>query len=379
VPIVHQLNINQVFTTSNVVSLMARSAIAVVGIAESATFPVNTLTRIQSESDLTKLGGATDNTLTPEVKILQEYGCANIFVVRVAKGVDAPTTETNIIGSEAGAVRTGVYLFKEIFAQFRETLRFILIPNYNSAAVVTAGLAVASATDAFLNLDFPAGSTVATITTTRATAVGLGTKNARLLTFAPKLKRGANLESLATHSTGLIAKVTYFRGYGFTASNELFIPAVTGVETGFTLSYTDPAASNQLLERQGVMSANLSTDGFTAWGNRNSLYVDSVVETLDTYYIVQRIKQHLNTVFTTTGMRFLDENCDFSNAKLLEAALNNNISDNVVKGNLKTISRATFNPNLSDFVLRTLTYDISIGCNLPIELITINTQYSINI
>jgi hypothetical protein len=378
-PISHQLNINTNFVSNPSAVFNLDTPIGIIGIAETATFPINTITKIRNDVDLTILGGITDNTILPEVKILQEYGCRNIYIIRVTKGATPTDTETNVIGTETPLLKTGLGLFKECFTRFKEHLEFVLIPGLNSAAIVTKALDVASFIDAFICLDFPVGSTTTSVTTTRGTSTGLGTKNTKLLTFVPRIKRGVNLESLATHSVAVIAAKTYREGYGYSSSNELFVKPIDGVEAGWTASYTDVLADNQKMERLGVMSFNSNAYGYSSWGNRNSLYVDSVVESIDTYYVVQRIKQKLNYRLTQCSALFLDESCTLGTAKLLESALNNIIYDNISFGNLKAQSRAIFNESASSFTLRSLVYDISIGVNLPTEVITINLQYSIQL
>lgn len=376
--LVHEIIYNTSYVSSVTANLNANTPIGIIGIAEGATFPINTITRIQTEDDVDSIGSETDNTITPEVEILQAYGCNNIYVIRVDKGVDAPTTQTNIIGAE-GVTNTGIYLFQEVFSLYKENLDFILIPGYDADAVVAAALSVAAKSGSMVAMDHPTGSTVANITTTRGTATGLGTKNPLLLTFAPKVKDvDDNIESLATHTVGVIARKTQDKGFGYTSSNTPFI-GIDSIESGFTLSYTDDTASNQVLERLGVMSVNLNSDGYVAWGNRNSLWVTDTTETIDTYYVTQRIKQEMDSQIQHITQKFIDEPANFSTAQLLQSALNKLISQNMVIGNLRSGSRAAFNSAKSDYCQRKLVYDFQIGYNLPTELINLNTTYTINI
>jgi phage tail sheath protein FI len=378
-PVTHQLNLNSTFANSTLSALKVDTPIAIIGIAETATFPVNTITRIQKDSDLALLGGAIDNTLLPEVKILQQdYGCNNIFVIRVVKGADAAATETNLIGTET-TVKTGLGLFKDCFSQFRVTPELLLIPGYSSAAVITKAVDVCNSIDAFVYADFALGTTTVVATTTRGTATGLGMKTARLIPCMPRVKRDAVFESLATHTVGVTAKSIFYRGFGFTSSNEFLSPGINGIESGFNLSYTDTNADNQKLENIGVVSVNLLPEGYVSWGNRNALFVANTVETIDTYSVIQRIKQKLNKDLMITANKFLDEDCSFATAKLLESALNNVICSVFTKGNIKPGSRATFNESSSDFSLRKLVYDVAIASNLPIELIVLNTQFSVQL
>lgn len=377
-PVVHQLNVNTTFVSTSTLLLRADTPIGVIGIAEASSIPVNTITRITKDSDLSLLGGATDNTLTPELKILQEYGCNNIFIIRVLKGADATATETNTIGTE-GVTKTGLGLFKDCFAQFRVSPEFILIPGLNSAAIVTKAIDVCNTIDSYVYLDFALGTTTTQATTTRGTATGLGTKSSRLVPCLPRVKRDAAFESLATHTVGVAAKTALLKGYGFTTSNELLSPGINGIESGFSLSYTDPNADNQRLENLGIASINLLPEGYVAWGNRNALFVANTTETIETYTVVNRIKQRLNRELMFTANRFIDESSDFSTAKLLESALNNVIFAQISRGNLKSTSKAVLNENSTDYTKRMLVYDIFISSNLPIEVITLNTQFVVQL
>lgn len=377
-PITHQLNINSTFVSNPTLLLKSDTPIGLIGIAESSSVPINTITKISKDADLSLYGGAADNTITPELKILQEYGCNNIYVIRVAKGADAAATETNTIGTET-VIKTGLGLFKDCFSLFRVAPELLLIPGLNSAAIVTKAMDVATSIDALVYLDFAIGTTVTVATTTRGTATGLGTKNARLIPCMPRVKRDATFESLATHTVGVSARTATLKGYGFTTSNEVLSPGINGIESGFNLSYTDPNADNQKLENLGIATVNLLPEGYVAWGNRNALFVSNTTETLDTYTVVNRIKQKLGKDLMYTANRFLDETSDFSTAKLLESALNNVIFTNISKGNIKSTSKAVLNENLTDYIKRVLVYDILISSNLPIEVITLNTQFVVQL
>jgi phage tail sheath protein FI len=378
-PVLHQLTTNTTFLSSAVSGLKVDVPIAIIGIAESATFAVNTITRIQKDSDLALLGGTTDNTILPEVKILQQdYGCNNIFVIRVAKGATSTDTENNIIGTEA-VVKTGLGLLKDCFSTFRCNPELILIPGQNSAAIVTKAIDVCNTLDAFCFLDFALGTTTAIATTARGTTTGLGTKSARLHPCIPRVKRDAAFESLATHAVGVTAKSIFFRGFGFTASNELLAPGINGLESGFNLSYTDTNADNQKLENLGCVSVNLLPEGYVLWGNRNALFVANTNETIDTYSVIQRVKQKISRDLMFCSNRFLDEDCTISTARLLESALNNVISSNFIRGSIRPGSRAVFNESSSDFNSRKLVYDIMLASNLPVELIVLNSQFSVQL
>lgn len=378
-PILHQLNVNTTFLNVSALSLVANTPIAIIGIAEGGTVPLNTITQIKSDADLSRFGAAgVDNTLLPNIRILQEYGCNNIYAIRVAKGATAADTETNILGTDpASGIRTGLHLFKDTFSLFRVRPQLLLVPGYSSDAIVTRSIDVCNNLDAFVLLDFALGTTTAQATTIRTAATGLGQKNARLVPCMPYVKRGATFEPLSVHLAGVIASTTYLRGYGFTPSNELLISAITGIESGFTLSYTDVNADNQRLERLGITTLNLHPNGYVIWGNRNALYVENSVETGDTFFVIQRIKQVLNDQFSLTSVLFLDEISNYSTAKLLENALNNIISINNAQANLNSMSRSVLDEINTNYNQRNLFYTTTLIPNLPVSAITLNTQVTL--
>ncbi len=377
--IVHEIQLNTEYITSTSSNFKADTPIGVIGIAETSTLAVNKIHRIRSKEDVELLGqNIDDNTIRPIVEILQKYGCNNIFIIRVEKGADDTGTITNIIGTP-GDVNTGLYLFRETFTLFKENIDFLLIPGYSEETIITPALSILSEFNGMLALDFPTGSTVTNIQVTRETTSGLGTKNSNLLVFAPKVVNDDDqLEPLSAHTIGAIAKETLEKGFGHTSSNNKLI-GVKGVESGFDLSYTKQTASNQELERLGVMSVNINSGGYVTWGNRNALYHKEENNSIETYYVTKRISQEMGQKIDDVTTKFIDEPCNFSTAMLLQTALNNIISSNINAGNLRAGSRAVFNDEKSNYCDRRLVYNFELAYNLPTELIVINSTYSIKI
>lgn len=373
-PIQHQINLTSQISGFNS-QFKANMPIGIIGTATKGD--QNKIIRIQSEGDLEQFGAPTaTDTLVPEIRILQRYGCGNIYAIRVATGATDDETTQNIVGAENAGVKTGSKLFKDMFALYGDTLRWILVPKFTSVAMIAAIIEAATANDAFVALDFAAGTSTATAKTTRGTATGMGTKSVRLIPCIPKVMNGATVESLATHLVGVEAYIDASKGFGFSPSN-VKLNKITGVETGFTVSYTDVNADNQQLERIGCISVNHNSDGYVIWGNRNGLYEATVNEGWDTYITLNRVKQELNILFVYTAMKFMDMPCNYSTAMLLESALNNVILDNSGKGNYSTTSKATLNQSKTDFTQRKLVYDILVKCNLPTEVIELNTVYTV--
>jgi phage tail sheath protein FI len=376
----HGISLNTSFVASSGALLQASAPIAVVGTSASGT--INQLIRVRNGSDINQFGDRNTGTIVKTLEILQRYGCNNIFVVRVTTGVDAAATATNIIGTNpTTGVRTGIHLLRDVWATFRHKPRLILVPGFNTDTIISTALDVASDTnvDGLVFFSFTVGTSSNTAITTRGTTTGLGTKNPRLITCIPYVKNNAGeLEELSIHTVGLIAQTTFIKGYGYTPSNKLLLN-VASIESGFNLSYTDANADNNKLENAGCFTVNMNATGFVGWGNRNALYYQNTNTSLETYIVLQRIKQFLNHKFEDVQSYYLDEPCNYGTGKLLETALKNVISSNTTAGNLHNSSTATFNIERTNYSTRTLAYDILVVTDLPTEIVQANLQYSVKL
>lgn len=362
----------------NIVSLIAQVGsgqvldmpIGVVGITNIASADVGKVIRIRTPADLLKLGGAVaENTILPYITTLQRYGFGNLFVV-MSTYTTTPAIDTDLIA--------GLIKLKETFSLYQEFPRWIVVPgSTNSDLLVTAAIDTANATDSLIALDFPLGTTTAQATTIRQTSVGLGQKNARLHPCMPHVKVGALTEPLSIHLIRASASVAKFRGFGHTTSN-IVLPDVTGNNGTFVWSYTNPTADNQLLERQGVTSLNMSAEGLVMWGNRNALYSPLNIS-WNTYTTLNRVKQELDFLFLQTSIKFLGMPSTAATGFLMETALNNILSTLLMEGNYDGSSRATFNQLGSNLAGRQIAFNVLIKCNLPLEVININSVYTANI
>jgi phage tail sheath protein FI len=352
--------------------------IGIIGTASGTALP-NTLIRIRSESDLAQFGTVqSDDTLLPGIRILQRYGCGNIIAIKAPKGANNDATATNIAGTENAGVRTGLKLFKDSLGKFGFSPRWLLVPVFGSSIVVIdSGVEVATNIGAFIALDFSVGSSMSNVRNIREGGTnGLGNKSAHLYPCVPHVIVGSTIEPLSHHLVGSQAVLSVTKGFGFTTSNML-MPIVTGIEPGFTLSYTDANADNQQLERLGCTTVNRNANGYVIWGNRNASFQTGISEGWETYITLNRVKQELNLKFIDVGIRFIDEPCNLTTAMLLGSALNNVILDNSSQGNYSNLSSATLNNAKTDFRNRKLVYDILILCNLPTEVIELYTTYTV--
>lgn len=377
-PVSHGIITSSSFVSSSGSLLQADTPIGIIG--TSASGSNNVITRVRNATDIVQFGDENVGSLVKAIKILQSYGCNNLYVIKVATGVDASATATNIIGGETSGVKTGLPLFKDVWNLYREKPQLLLIPGFNTDAVLQAALTVAanSSVDALVLSSFTLGTSRATAETIRASSTGLGIKNARLIPCIPYVKNSLDqFEELSIHLAGLIAKTAIDRGFGYTPSNKMLV-GVNGTESGFVFSYTDDTSDNQILENLGVVSLNLNSDGYVAWGNRNSLFVDNTNESLDTFIVLNRIKQVLNLQFEDVSARYIDEPCNYSTGKTLETALKNVIRANAIPGNLLYTSNAIFNLSKTDYANRKLAYDILIVSDLPTEIVSATMQYTVS-
>lgn len=376
-PITHGLILNSSFVSSTGSLLQADTPIGLIGTAASGAN--NQIIRVRSSNDLMQFGDRATGSIVKALEVLQDYGCNNVYVIKVPTGIDAAATATNIIGAENSGVKTGMQLFKDVWSIYREKPQLLLVPGYNTDAILTAILAVASNinVDALVLSSFTLGTSLGTATTIRATTTGLGIKDARLIPCLIHLKNSiGEFVEPATHAAGLIAQTTLNKGFGYSPSNKPLIN-VSSIEAGFTLSYVDENADNQKAENLGIFSINMNSDGYVGWGNRNALFVDNVNESFDSYIVLQRIEQVLNAKFEKVERFYIDEPCNFNTGKALETALRNTINDNSIPGNLVFGSTAFFNLQRTNYAARELAYDIVIVSDLPTELITTTVQYTV--
>lgn len=350
--------------------------IGIVGTALSGD--LNKLIRVSSAADLTQFGAEdATTTLVKNLKILQRYGCNNVYAVRVDKGADATATATNIVGTNTNGVKTGIQLFEDLESVFGVFPRWILAPTFSADPLVVQAILTAKKAKSMIALDFPVGTSKATATTTRATATGLGTKDKILHVCMPQVKVGSVIESLATHFVGVQGYNFEKSGFGFSSSNQSML-SVDGIEPGFTLSYTDPLADNQVLEGLGIVTVNLYEPGkYVIWGNRNALYQSDTNEGFNTYTNLSRVEQEINALLLDLSKKFIDQPCNRATAMLLETAYNNVLQSNAYKGNYRPESHAKFNETQSDFAKNTLAYDVVIYGLLPTETIKITTVVTV--
>lgn len=366
-----QSSISQYFS-----GLTNEMPIGIIGTSESGA--LDTIIKVSGVSDLSQFGldDPAQFTLVNNLKILQRYGCNNIYAIRVAKGVDANATNTNLIGSNTGGVKTGIQLFENMPTLFNDFLRWLVFPGFNSTTLIAQALTSAEKTNTMVAVDFSQGTSTATATTTRGTSTGLGSKNKLLHPCMPQVKVGSVFESLACHLAGLQALVNESLGFGFSSSNQ-FLLEIDGIEAGFNLSYTDSNADNQVLESLGVVSVNAYQGKYVLWGNRNASFVNNVNEGFDTYTSLYRIQQELDNLLIEISKGFIDQPCNAYTAKLLETAYNNVVNSNVNKGNYKAESFAKWNESLSNFSEKTLAYDVVIYGNLPTETINVTNLITV--
>lgn len=121
------------------------SVIGLVGTAPGANvteFPLNTPVLMQSSDSIKLLQlGATGTLPDALVGINDQLGefqsAARVVIVRIAEGVDADATITNIVGSQAG--KTGIWALDESGPLLGVVPRLIAAPGYTSQTKVGVG------------------------------------------------------------------------------------------------------------------------------------------------------------------------------------------------------------------------------------------------
>lgn len=369
-------------TSSSLVGV-AMTPIAVVGTAATGTALPNKLYRVRSVTEALDLFGAHQSgvTIPRTLEILTRYGCGNIIVVKVPAGADAAATETAVIGGTDGTTgdRTGLQLLRDTYSQLGTMPEVILTPSFNSAAIVTAALAVAATQGALYIANFTANMTVADAVAARATATALGTKNGRLIPAFTHLKQTADptiLEPLATHVAAVIARLDYETNYGRSPGSQP-LRGVTAPDINLSMSYTDETADTEKLADVGVMTINRQNTSLVTWGHRNALYMGTPQNKEDTLTFINavRINDRLPKFLGERAQKFLDLPSNYRTARLLEESFDSGLSVEVSKGAI-SFGKSTFQLAESDLSKGQLKYLIEVAPIPPTRLINIDTVLS---
>lgn len=342
--------------------------IAVVGVAESGSLTVDTPTVIATESEVeTKIGTHADgDTLPRAIETLQSYGCGNLVVVRVTKGVDDDATATNI--------KAGLDTLTTAFSKLGVRPELILTPEFS---FVDKALEVAKKIEAIYLANFNAATSVADAITARGTSTGMGTKDYRFIPCFPYLERQADptiLDPLATHVAGVLAQLNA-TNYGLSPGNRV-LKGVTNPDVAMEFSLGDEASDNEKLNDRGVMTILRTTDELRSWGSRNGIYPDTT--DISSFINAIRVAGIIEEKLRDRARKFLDEPSEESTGRLINESFSRLLAEEKAKNAIADYT-VEFLVDKSNFDAGQLYFKVAIAPFTPVELVSIQSQLTLEI
>lgn len=207
--------------------------------------------------------GTKEGTLPDAIDAIFDQAGAMIVVVRVAEGVDAAATKSNIIGSGT----TGVNAFLAAESVVKVKPRILIAPGFShEQAVVAELLGIADQLKAVIIADGP-NSTDANAISYRE---NFGSK--RVYVVDPQVKVWDTVSNseinqpVSARVAGIIAKSDNERGFWWSPSNrEIYGIIGTSRAIDFALGDVNSIA-NYLNENE--VATIIQKDGYRLWGNR---------------------------------------------------------------------------------------------------------------
>lgn len=231
-------------------------------------FPLNTPVLVAgSRLEAAKLGSS--GTLPDAIDAIFDQAGAMVVVVRVAEGVDAAATKTNIIGGvdELTGQYKGVQAFLGAESIVKVQPKILIAPGWShDNAVVSEMMGIADRLRAVIIADGPNSSDQAAISYREKFG------SARVYVVDPWVKvwdTDVSAEAMQPSSArvaGMIARSDNDRGFWWSPSNtEMYGIVGTARAVDFTLG--DPNARANYLNENEVATI-IQKDGFRLWGNR---------------------------------------------------------------------------------------------------------------
>lgn len=229
-------------------------------------FPLNTpvlVTGSRNEAAGLDTVGDKQGTLPDAMDDIFDQVGAMVVVVRVAEGIDAAATKSNIIGG----INAGVQVFLNAESVVKVRPRILIAPGFtNDVAVVSELLGIADRMKAVVPTEGPGTDDAAAISFRE----NFGSK--RVYVVDPPVKVWdtiSNSEVIRPNSgrvAGIIAKSDNERGFWWSPSNrEVYGIIGTGRAIDFTLGDVNSRA-NYLNENE--VATIIHKDGYRLWGNR---------------------------------------------------------------------------------------------------------------
>lgn len=248
-------------------------ATAVIGIvctaddADATYFPLNTPVLVTNI--MTAIGKAgTDGTLAKTLDAIADHGAPIVVVVRVAEGLDAAATTTNVIGTvTVGGQYTGMQALLAAEAKIGVRPRILACPGLDTQDVAAALATIAQKLRAFAYVSAWNCDTVSAAVAYRA---NFSQRELMLIWpdfLAFNVATSATETAWATaRAVGLRAKLDEDIGWHKTLSN-IGVNGVTGITKDVFFDLQNPATDAGLLNADEVTTL-VRRDGFRFWGSR---------------------------------------------------------------------------------------------------------------
>lgn len=248
-------------------------ATAVIGIvctaddADATYFPLNTPVLVTNI--MTAIGKAgTDGTLAKTLDAIADHGAPIVVVVRVAEGLDAAATTTNVIGSvTVGGQYTGMQALLAAEAKIGVRPRILACPGLDTQDVAAALATIAQKLRAFAYVSAWNCDTVSAAVAYRA---NFSQRELMLIWpdfLAFNVATSATETAWATaRAVGLRAKLDEDIGWHKTLSN-IGVNGVAGITKDVFFDLQNPATDAGLLNADEVTTL-VRRDGFRFWGSR---------------------------------------------------------------------------------------------------------------
>lgn len=248
-------------------------ATAVIGIvctaddADATYFPLNTPVLVTNI--MTAIGKAgTDGTLAKTLDAIADHGAPIVVVVRVAKGLDAAATTTNVIGTvTVGGQYTGMQALLAAEAKIGVRPRILACPGLDTQDVAAALATIAQKLRAFAYVSAWNCDTVSAAVAYRA---NFSQRELMLIWpdfLAFNVATSATETAWATaRAVGLRAKLDEDIGWHKTLSN-IGVNGVAGITKDVFFDLQNPATDAGLLNADEVTTL-VRRDGFRFWGSR---------------------------------------------------------------------------------------------------------------
>ncbi|MBX9612434.1 MAG: phage tail sheath protein [Burkholderiales bacterium] len=235
--------------------------------ADAAFFPLDTPVLVTDiYAALAKAG--VNGTLAQSLNAIASQARPIAVVVRVAPGIDAAATTSNVIGTVLpNGQRTGAQALLSAQSQLGVKPRILGAPGLDNQAVTTALVAIAQQLRAMAYCSAWESETIVDATAYRANFAAR-----ELMLIHPDFQSWDTAASAtvdapaAAYAMGLRAKIDFETGWHKTISN-VAVNGVTGINKSIFWDLQSSATDAGILNQAGVTTL-INQGGFRFWGSR---------------------------------------------------------------------------------------------------------------